>query len=98
MIQDWLFSICGIGLVGIGLCALVLAEHVLRKILAINVIGIGIFMLLVATAYSHTGAHDPLPHAMVLTGIVVAIAGTALAVSLVCRIHAMQLIERDEFE
>ena len=30
---------------------------------------------------------DPVPHAMVLTGIVVAVSATALALALACRIH-----------
>ena len=90
MTQGILFSWCGIGLFGIGLCALLLVPHILRKILALNVMGVGIFMLLIATAQGPAGTFDPVPHAMVLTGIVVAIAGTALALALVCRIHALR--------
>jgi multicomponent Na+:H+ antiporter subunit C len=33
-------------------------------------------------------APDPVPHAMVLTGIVVAVSATAFALSLVRRLHA----------
>lgn len=84
MSQDTLYSVCGLLLFGIGLYRLIVAPHLLLKILSINVMGIGVFMLLVATAYDQS---DPVPHAMVLTGIVVAVASTALALSLVCRIH-----------
>lgn len=87
--QDILYSACGIGLFGIGLCGLIIAPHILRKILATNIMGIGVFMLLVATARHSASAPDPVPHAMVLTGIVVAVAGTALALSLVLSIDAL---------
>ena len=44
---------------------------------------IGIFLLLVTVAYRGPGAPaDALPHALVLTGIVVAVAPTALALVL----------------
>ncbi len=87
--QDMLYSGSGIALFGIGLCGLIIAAHILRKILAVNIMGIGVFMVLVATADNAAGAPDPVPHAMVLTGIVVAVAGSALALSLVSRIHAL---------
>ncbi len=87
--QDLLYSAMGIALFGIGLGGLIIAAHIIRKILAINIMGIGVFMLLVATADNAAGAPDPVPHAMVLTGIVVAVAGTALALSLISRIHTL---------
>ncbi len=87
MTQDMLYSICGLLLFGIGLYRLIAAPRILLKVLAVNIQGVGVFMLLVATAYPHS---DPVPHAMVLTGIVVAVAATALALSLYCRIHELQ--------
>ena len=89
MTQTLLYSATGIGLFGIGLYGLIVAAPILRKILAVNVMGIGVFMLLVATAEKGIDFSDPVPHAMVLTGIVVAVAGTALALSLLCRIHTL---------
>ncbi|TQV85119.1 Na+/H+ antiporter subunit C [Exilibacterium tricleocarpae] len=89
MTQDLFYSICGIALFGIGLYGLLIPPHILQKILAVNVMGTGVFMVLIATAQSRAPAIDPVPHAMVLTGIVVAVAGTALALSLVCRIYAL---------
>lgn len=87
--QELLYSASGIALFGTGLYGLIIAAHIIRKILAINFMGIGVFMLLVATASNTAGAPDPVPHAMVLTGIVVAVAGTALALSLAGRIHSL---------
>lgn len=84
-----LFALTGVGLLVIGLHGLVLNTHLLRKILAINVMSGGVFLILVATAYRGPGeSPDPVPHAMVLTGIVVAISATALALVMAVRMHA----------
>jgi multicomponent Na+:H+ antiporter subunit C len=89
MTQELLYNIASIGLFGIGLYGLIVAPHIIRKILAINIMSVGVFMLLVASASNVNGAPDPVLHAMVLTGIVVAIAGTALALFLAGEIHAL---------
>lgn len=94
MSQDLLYIIASIGLFGIGLYGLIVAPHIIRKILAINIMSIGVFMLLVASASTVNGSTvsgtpDPVLHAMVLTGIVVAIAGTALALFLAGKIHTL---------
>ncbi len=87
--QAFLYSASAAALFCIGLYGLIITPHIIRKILSINIMGIGVFMLLIAGAVDQAGPPDPVPHAMVLTGIVVAIAGTALALSLVARIHAL---------
>ena len=86
MSQDLLYSAAGVALFGIGLFGLITSIHIIRKLIAVNIMGIGVFMVLLATAHHHA-ITDPVPHAMVLTGIVVAIAGTALCVWLALRIH-----------
>ena len=49
----------------------------------VNISGSGIFLVFVAIAYRGGDATpDPLPHALVLTGIVVAVSATALALAL----------------
>ena len=78
-----LYGLAGIGLAALGLRATLLQTHIMRKILALNVTGVGIFLVLVATAYRGPDlAADPVPHALVLTGIVVAVSATALGVAL----------------
>ncbi len=58
-------------------------EPLLRKLIALNVMGAGVFHVLVAVAFRGTDvAPDPVPHALVLTGIVVAVSATALALTL----------------
>jgi len=83
-----LYALTGAALVALGLWGLLRHPHLLRKILAFNVMGGGTFLLLVGLA-ERGGRSDPVPQAMVLTGIVVAVAATAFAVVLVRRFHAL---------
>jgi multicomponent Na+:H+ antiporter subunit C len=82
------YALAGVALVSIGLHGVVVRVHLLRKLLALNVTGGGVFLLLVAVARRGEGPPDPVPHAMVLTGIVVAVSVTAFALALLRRIHA----------
>lgn len=89
MSNVFLYALVGVGLFTLGLYALIVHTHLLRKILAINVMGSGVFLVLVALAARTLGAPpDPVPHAMVITGIVVTISATALALALVLRVRA----------
>ncbi len=84
-----LFGLCAAMLIGIGLYGLITDAHPLRKILAFNVIGSGVFLLFGAIARRGAGAGlggDPVPQALLITGIVVAFAATALAVALLLRL------------
>ena len=80
---ETLYSLVGIGLFALGLRGALLRRSLLGRILAINICGAGVFLVLVAIAYRGPGlAPDALPHALVLTGIVVAVSATALALAL----------------
>ena len=85
----FLYALVGIGLFSLGIYGLIINEHLLRKILALNISGNGVFMVLVALA-KHSGDFRPdaVPHAMVITGIVVAVSGTALALTLMLKLAA----------
>jgi multicomponent Na+:H+ antiporter subunit C len=88
-----LYALTACVLVALGLRGALLHASLLQRIVAINVMGAGVFMLLIAVAYRGPGlSPDPLPHALVLTGIVVAVSATALALALARRLHA----ERDD--
>ena len=65
----------------IGLHGLILCRSLLRKILALNIMDSGVFMILLSLA-ARSDPPDPVPQAMVLTGIVVAVSATALALVL----------------
>ena len=84
-----LYALVGVGLFCLGLHALMMHDHLLRKILAINVMGSGVFLVLAAMAKRNGIAiPDPVPHAMIITGIVVAVAATALALVLMLKLTA----------
>jgi multicomponent Na+:H+ antiporter subunit C len=84
-----LFVLVAAAVFGIGLHGLLTAAHILRKLLALNVMGGAIFLLLVALAATDGGTPDPVAQALVLTGIVVAVAATAFALALLVRLHAV---------
>jgi multicomponent Na+:H+ antiporter subunit C len=84
-----MYGLSGCLLVALGLRTTLLHASLLRRVLAINVMGAGVFMMLIAVAYRGLGVPpDPVPHALVLTGIVVAVSATALALALARRLHA----------
>lgn len=89
MSAGMLFGLCAAALIGIGLYGLIVDAHPLRKILALNVIASGVFVLFGAIAYRGAAAGlnaDPVPQALLITGIVVAFSATALAVALLLRL------------
>ena len=96
-----LYLMTGGILVVAGLYHVLSVPSTFRKVLAANILGAGIFMILIALAARQPGAAtDPVPHAMVLTGIVVSVCATAVALKLICRLHALtgsdELPERDD--
>jgi multicomponent Na+:H+ antiporter subunit C len=83
MTSSMLFALVGVGLIGLGLYALIIRGHLLRKVLAFNIISSGVFLVLAGLAAGGAAeASDPVPQAMVLTGIVIAVAATAFALAL----------------
>ena len=88
MTTGLLFALAGAALFTLGVAGVVLIDHLLRRILAFNVMGSGAFLVLVGLA-QRSDVPDPVPQAMVLTGIVVAVAATALALALVRKLHGL---------
>jgi multicomponent Na+:H+ antiporter subunit C len=82
------YGFTAIVLAGIAVWGLFVRADLLRRVIALNVLGAGVFLLLVAVARRAPGeAPDPVPHAMVLTGIVVAVSASAFALVLLRRIY-----------
>jgi multicomponent Na+:H+ antiporter subunit C len=84
-----LFGLCGAALVGFGLYGLITDPEPLRKILAFNLLGSGVFLVfgVISRRAAASGlGGDPVPQAMVITAIVVAFAATAMAIALVLRL------------
>jgi multicomponent Na+:H+ antiporter subunit C len=94
--QPVFWALVGMALVVMGLYALIVHAHLLRKVLALNVMSSGVFLVFIGLAQRVPGdgagtaaAADPVPQAMVLTGIVVAVAATGLALALIVRLRAV---------
>jgi multicomponent Na+:H+ antiporter subunit C len=82
------FGLFAAMLAGLGFYGLIVHPDPLRKILAFNLLGGGVFLFFgVVARRGATGfGGDPVPKALVITGMVVAFAATALAVALVLRL------------
>ncbi len=84
LVEQLYYGLAGVFLFVLGAAYTFLPGQAIRRILAINVAGAGLFLLLISIAYQGIGqTADPLPHALVLTGIVVAFSATALAIALI---------------
>ncbi|MEE4297580.1 MAG: cation:proton antiporter subunit C [Wenzhouxiangella sp.] len=81
-----LYVLAAAVLFGLGLDGLIVCEHLMRKLFALNIMGSAIFILLVATSAPINDKPDPVPQALVLTGIVVAVSATAFGLALIVRL------------
>ncbi|ACK50005.1 NADH-ubiquinone oxidoreductase chain 4L [Methylocella silvestris BL2] len=84
-----LSGLTGAILIGLGLYGLIADPRPLRKILAFNILGSGVFLVFGIIARRGAAAGfpaDPVPQAMVITGIVVAFAASALAIAILLRL------------
>jgi multicomponent Na+:H+ antiporter subunit C len=89
MTVETLFALTACALVGIGLYGLIVQPHPLRKLVAFNVMGTGVFVIFGALARRGAAAGmaaDPVPQALLITAIVVAFAATAMTVALLLRL------------
>ncbi len=85
-------------LIGIGLHGVLTHAEPLRRLLAFNLLGSGVFLVfgIVARRGAAAGLEaDPIPQALVITGLVVAFAATTLAVALLLRLHGGQADRKD---
>lgn len=78
-----IYGLAGVALFALGVRGALLHRSLLGRVLSINVCGAGVFLVFVTLAYRGWELPpDPVPHALVLTGIVVAVSATALALAL----------------
>lgn len=83
------FGLCAAAAVGLGIYGLVTNPEPLRKIIAFNVMGSGVFLLFGVIGRRGAAAglgNDPVPQALVITGVVVAFSATALAIAVLLRL------------
>lgn len=85
MITPLVHALAGTVLFAVGVAGIILHPHLLRKVIAFNIMGSGAFLVLVGVG-QRGGVPDPVSQAMVLTGIVVSVAATALALALARRL------------
>ena len=91
-----IYGLAGIVVFGIGLVGALCLRDRLRRLLALNLCGVGAAFVLVAGAWRVPPAPaDPVPHALVITGIVVLVSATAVALALIRRLHTLEHRPKD---
>ncbi|TRW50241.1 NADH-quinone oxidoreductase subunit K [Aliidiomarina halalkaliphila] len=84
MTIDLWYAAVGAVIVALSVFAFLTSKHLMKKLLAFNIMGSGVFLIMVGLPQHQHGV-DPVPQALVLTGIVVAVSATALALVLLRR-------------
>lgn len=99
----WIF----IALMMVGFYAMIAKENLIKKIIGMNIFQTAVFLFYVSSAKVKGGTapvewakatlyDNPLPHTLMLTGIVVSVSTTAVAIALIIRIYkAYGTIEED---
>jgi multicomponent Na+:H+ antiporter subunit C len=91
MTPDLIYGLCGVAVFGIGLVGALCAHDRLRRVLALKLCSVGAGFLLVVGAWRTPPATpDPVPHALVITGIVVMVSATAVALALIRRLQSLE--------
>jgi multicomponent Na+:H+ antiporter subunit C len=97
----YIFGITGLIIFVIGLYGIINKAAFISRIICFNISSAGTFLFLISTArrnaiilVSSDGSTlpvpDPVPHAMVLTGLVVAVAMSAFALALTRKLYLLQ--------
>jgi len=86
-VTEILFVLAASVVFGIGVWGLLIAEHLLRKLLALNVMSSSVFIIMLVVAGGGPDGPDPVAQALILTGIVIAVAATAFALALMVSIY-----------
>ncbi len=82
-----LYGTTAVVLFVMGLQSMLSRRYLLRKIMGLNIMAAGAFLLFISVAYRNRDIFaDPVPQAMVITGIVVSISATGFALALARRI------------
>lgn len=81
------YALTGLTLFALALFGFLARRHLIRRIIAVNIMGSGAFLVFLGMAARGGEAADPVPQALVITGIVVAVATTALGLAVLVRLH-----------
>lgn len=91
MTPDLIYGLAGLGVFALGLFRALTLAAPLRRVLALKLCSVGAAFVFVAAAWRMPGAPaDAVPHALVITGIVVMVSATAVALALIRRIHRLE--------
>jgi multicomponent Na+:H+ antiporter subunit C len=83
-----IYALTGAVLFALGLYGIIVHAHLVRKLIAFNIMGSGVFLVLVGLPRRVAGTPpDRVSEALVLTGIVVAVSATAFGLALVRRLY-----------
>ena len=88
---DLMYGLAGLAMFALGLYHAMTGTEALRRVLALKICAIGAsFLLIVAAWRVDPGMIDAVPHALVITGIVVMVSAMAVALALIRRIRALE--------
>lgn len=91
------FLLVGLALVVLGVVRTLLTADLVRRVLGVNVAGAGVLLVL-GSVSARGDAPDPVPQALILTGIVVTVSVTAVALGLIRRIEQAEHAPRGEVQ
>ena len=93
MSPDLIYGLAGLAVFGIGFFRALTLAAPLRRVLALKLCAVGASFLLIVAAYRQPPVTaDAVPHALVITGIVVMVSAMAVALAL---IHRIAVLERE---
>ena len=96
-----IFPLCAAALIAIGLYGVLTRCELIHRLLAVNIMASGVFLFLIVVSTRGTEDPDPVPQALVLTGIVISVALTAFTLSLIRHLRVVtqrETLERDDDE
>ncbi len=85
MSSAFVYVLAASAVFGVGVYGLIVADHLMRKLLSLNVMGSAVFVLILTVGGATPAGPDPVAQALILTGIVIAVAATAFALALIVR-------------
>lgn len=88
MLSDW-YLLVAVGLIAIGLARFLLVRDRVNRLVAMNVLGSGSLLFLLALAARSEPA-DPVLSALVITGLVITVAFTGVGAVLIRRIEGLR--------
>jgi len=96
-----IFSLSAAALFAVGLYGVLTRCELIHRLLAVNIMASAVFLFLIIVSTRGTDDPDPVPQALVLTGIVISVALTAFALSLIRHLRVgthRETLEQDDVE